>query len=471
MDFRKMICPEVWGEQYTDGKWDKQVRYCNTTKQVLSYKQGTSAQNWLPGITKKLLIQHWLGKKTIFYTSRGYDKKLKEPSRYICVMLDGDVKKKKNLGTTQGCKLFFDWLKDNYFPGLFIEPSTNGKGWHGYYLLDCLGLSNKQVNQHLRTLQKVLRQLAQDQQANKEFAKLDRCPAGCFLEMIEIKGTCPEYTFEGKRIVDVTFGQLAKVPRTLPSRLDEFDKLESLALNPATIVGWEYQYCIDTATTAEIEPNQVTKLKLAIGSNNDGGRIFSPEQYEATKTGNYFSIAAQLLGTTKIKIGRRSATTADMAIFLMLLEHFSTKGKNDNGAMPFARFENTWQALYRAGDVTRPWDHHRYKALRQYLSDRGLINWIDDTYVAPIVVDDVTVKAGRCCEWEASEELLAILNTEKRKASLAGTDSATDTEPMLIDGPHPLRMLDFAGFIEYKQQQLAIIEHQQQTLQHLGLAG
>ena len=57
-------------------------------------------------------------------------------------MIDIDCHKS---GNPESAKAFADWLKDNYFPNLYHEPSTNGKGRHGYFVLFKDGCSDVAV--------------------------------------------------------------------------------------------------------------------------------------------------------------------------------------------------------------------------------------------------------------------------------------------------------------------------------------
>lgn len=50
--------------------------------------------------------------------------------------------------------------------------------------------------------------------------------------------------------------------------------------------------------------------------------------------------------------GRVAVTVKDVAVFLLLLRFF-TNNMNQNGTLPWARFEALWTALYQAGDVER----------------------------------------------------------------------------------------------------------------------
>src|ERR1019366_7955819 len=74
------------------------------------------------------------------------------------VMIDIDCLKCRGLGSKEGAVAFADHLKAVYFPGIWFEPSTNGNGMHGYFVLHKLGVHARDVNAQLRTFEKWLRQ-------------------------------------------------------------------------------------------------------------------------------------------------------------------------------------------------------------------------------------------------------------------------------------------------------------------------
>jgi hypothetical protein len=114
-----------------------------------------------------------------------------------------------------------------------------------------------------------------------------------------------------------------------------------------------------------------------------------------------------------------------MAVFLLLLRFF-TNNMNENGTLPWARFEGLWAALYRAGDVERAFNPKRFAAIRNHLSSlvvdgEALLEWEDETY-----------SAGQACKWRASEKLMRMIEQERE-----GT-SSTETDLVVLDDyPRP----------------------------------
>ena len=97
------------------------------------------------------------------------------------------------------------------------------------------------------------------------------------------------------------------------------------------------------------------------------GQQFNPEELANLRIG-YLALARELLGGRKlVASGRKVVTAEDVAVFLMFLRFFTTN-MNPDGSLPTARWRELWSALHGAGDVGRPWCHHRHAAVRNLLS-------------------------------------------------------------------------------------------------------
>jgi hypothetical protein len=75
--------------------------------------------------------------------------------------------------------------------------------------------------------------------------------------------------------------------------------------------------------------------------------------------------------------------------------------------LPVARWRETWKALFGAGDIGRAWCHHRFATMRNYLSDKCLLAWEDESFVVGVYGDDGRFVPGRAAKWKAGEELMA----------------------------------------------------------------
>ena len=138
----------------------------------------------------------------------------------ILVLIDIDVQKAGGLGSTQGARDFANHLRDTVFPNLYIEPSTHGRGIHGYVVVDCRidsphNPTDRQpnywaatVNRQLILLEERLQQIATE--------------GGFDIEQVEIMGLVNEMSWSNGRLVEIHKRHaLAKVPAGLVTRFEE----------------------------------------------------------------------------------------------------------------------------------------------------------------------------------------------------------------------------------------------------------
>jgi hypothetical protein len=113
-------------------------------------------------------------------------------------------------------------------------------------------------------------------------------------------------------------------------------------------------------------------------------------------------------------------TETDFAQAVVLLRFF-TENRNPDGSLPQRRVQELWTALYDAGDFTRPWNHHRWKAIRDWLSEMGWLDWQDHRYQIGTGRGD-----GQACKWRLHEEFVQqldwlALHQEEGEASFVDT--------------------------------------------------
>lgn len=78
--------------------------------------------------------------------------------------------------------------------------------------------------------------------------------------------------------------------------------------------------------------------------------------------------------------GRRKIIAEDVQVFAYLIHHCSLD-MNDDGSLPTERIKALWNWLYEAGISSRPYDPHRYTAIRNGFSAMELLNWTDHHYI------------------------------------------------------------------------------------------
>jgi hypothetical protein len=318
----------------------------------------------------------------------------------VLVMLDFDAGDKHGGGTTEGCWRFAEQVRDTLFPGLYLEPSTNGQGVHGYLRLLKLGIRADLVRQALKNLDRYLKKLA--------------ASVGADIACVEVKGLPPGVTYDNKgNISSITFGQFAKLPRgrgVLDTCTVKYDDIA--LLDPDEI---------------KVEPRREEGIEKKVRSQRPLGSFDSRVVRQETldKMPELEKLSSSLLrqwtGGTSFKAGRWTVTATDLAQFFALM--LCIKPRPDD-SLPVRAVGRLWEEVYLAGDFTRPWNHHRFKAIRDLLSRHGHIDWLDFRF------QYVPERKGRCCRWQVSDELRSAL------LSLMGETTVVDTAAPLPDGPH-----------------------------------
>ncbi|WDI39877.1 hypothetical protein [Bremerella sp. P1] len=314
--------------------------------------------------------------RQMYFAGAGESKKL-----LTLTNIDVDCKKK---GSPEGARQYLQFLRDNYFPNLYSEPSTNGRGGHGYFLLEKEDHDTEHVN---KALLQVLTPWLNDLAADFD------------VEFVEIKGTMPvvEWGWRKFEVLSYKSGMLAKVPRGLVSRFDELK-------NTTRIAAGDILFHLPTPET------KPSLIQVDPSSGSVSGKHFDAETLAGLKKdGRFQVVASSLISAHPLKTsGRSVVTVGDMAIALMLGE-WLTNNMPANGAMPTKRWAELWKALYEAGDVERGWDHKRFAVIRNYLSSLGLIEWEDESYRPGWYADDGTFVKGKAAKWRFSAELMVKL--------------------------------------------------------------
>ncbi len=362
------------------------VRPVNTNAQILDLFTG-KGRKWLPTIRNRHFDDHMQRIDTFYFQGNG-----QASAPETLVMIDVDCLKCLGLGSKEGAHEFAAHLKMTYFPDLYFEPSTNGNGVHGYFVLHKLGLPANTVNAQLRTFEKWLKQEARR--------------IGADIEDVEIKGTCPVFEYEDGKLVRVKAGTNAKLPRGDVRATTHIDITDLAKFVPVEEEVPVVRRSSHGSSSASWCPKAITPDNLA-----DMPRLRE---------------VAVMFGLPDQKCsGRVAVTVEDVAVFLLLLRFF-TRNMNENGTLPWARFEGLWTALYHAGDIQRAFNSKRFAAIRNHLSSLAvdgevLLEWEDETY-----------SMGQACKWRASEKLMNMMEEEREYAS-----STETTLTILDDYPRP----------------------------------
>jgi hypothetical protein len=319
----------------------------------------------------------------------------------IIVMLDADAGEEHGGGTTEGCWRFMEKVKDELFPGLYLEPSTNGTGVHGYVVIWKLGIRADLVRQALKNLERYLKRMA--------------ASVGADIACVEVKGLPPSVTYDDKgNITDITFGQWAKLPRGR-------GVLDTCKVNYNDIA-------LLDPDEIKVEPQQEAGVEKKVRSQRHLGsfdsRVVRQETLDKMPELEKFAscLLRQWTGGTFVKAGRWTVTPTDLAQFFALM--LCIKPRPDD-SLPVRAVGRLWEEVYLSGDFSRPWNHHRFKAIRDLLSQHGHIDSVDFRF------QYVPERKGRCCRWQVSDELSSALSFIQR-----GETTVVDTAASFPDGPH-----------------------------------
>jgi hypothetical protein len=356
-------------------------------------------------------LDHFAGRATHYFWADH-----RASAAEIVVMIDFDAGEEHGGGSTTGCWRFAGLVRDKLFPGLYLEPSTNDEGVHGYLVLCKGGIKAGLVRAALKNLDAYLKKLA--------------ASVGADIACVEVKGLPPGVEYDDKgNISHITFGQFAKLPRgrgVVDTCKVQYGDLA--LLDPDEI-------------RAESEPQPEKTVQVKAGNKRPGSfdcRVVRQETLdrlpELEKLSS--SLLRQWTGADSFKAGRWTVTSTDVAQFFALM--LCIKPKPDD-SLPVRAIGRLWEEVHLAGDFSRPWNHHRFKAIRDLLSQHGHIDWVDFRF------QNLPEGKGRCCKWRISFALSSLLS------SLMGETTVVDTAVRLPYGPHEFHMPQWFNFVLDRQ--------------------
>jgi hypothetical protein len=388
---RELVCPLVYGEKTPDG-----VRPRITKDTFVGL---WNQDRPLPKLPNYRCLDHFAGRDTLYFFGNG-----RPADDYTLAMIDVDVLKCRGLGTPEGALAFTNRLK-TLWPGLYFERSTNGKGVHAYLLVRKKGVAAKEVNKALKRLEKWLRAEAKRVRAD--------------IEQVEVKGTCPELALHHGFLQSVRYGQFAKLPREA-HRFAEWQA--TTVLRHQELMGSRFDVAPDQPAQVPA-PGMASNGKASLVSGSVSGRFIEDDELAAIP--KYEGLYRAWVGGQDLKAGKWKVTAHDFAVAMVLLRHFHAE-PNADGTLPCRRAAELWTSLYKVGDVQRPWNHHRWKAIRAFLSAKGHIDWTDNRYEYSQRADG-EVRRGTACKWTITEGYALTLD---RVASLATEQTG---EPSFVD--------------------------------------
>lgn len=323
---------------------------------------------------------HCLGKKTLYFFGNDDPR-----CPYTLVMIDIDVLKSKKLGSPEGARHLAEHYKA-LFPNSFWEPSTNDQGMHGYLLISKSDYTAGEVKKGMLNLQAYLRKEAE----------------GYDVELVEVKGQPCVVAWTGREIDHLTYGQFAKLPRH--ATLEDMQSLEVIAL-------WDLTHS-PMFTEAKAPEADMKK---------EGSLSFDIIDAEGLKRLERFTTSYVCNRT--LTVGKTRVMPVDFAILNAILL-WKKRHPCKDGATPTKAIQFLWDELRKQGITDRAFDPQRYKVMRDYLSERGLIDVVDNRYWYR------KDGKGQAMKWhisDAYEGLLSnIVEGEPSTSMKTGGDTGTD---------------------------------------------
>jgi hypothetical protein len=245
---------------------------------------------------------------------------------------------------------------------------------------------------------------------------------------VEVKGTCFVPEWKDGRCVEVRCGQLAKIPVTALDRPREFLALSKVTMGVLNILHRK-------PITLPQTPVQVVDSKPTDRKRKGSTRTHPiPRAVIERIDSAYMAVAQKYVPQRLQTSGRHVATAEDVAIYLAIAGYITGRQGEDR-VMPSRRIEAIWKAMYKAKDVRRPHCVKRVAAIRNHLSDLGLIAWQDERFWSPDKCDRFGGKAqkGVCCKYSLSSELMEELGLADQSNSLSPQrESTAGTDPVIL---------------------------------------
>jgi hypothetical protein len=361
----KRVSPLDWGRKMPDADAGKPLpKPVNLKDQVLPYVQG----NWGSGVRKLTLtaiVRHLVDDDTCYFTANSLGDE-------TILLIDIDC---HSSGTLEGAKRFARHLKENYFPNLYVETSTHGNGAHGFLVVDKSFWTAAEYKGVLVGLEKWLKLVLRSTDFD--------------VEDVEIKGTpmTVEWGSRRREARGVTYGSLAKMPRDW-RRFGEWQSTTRMTAH-------ELRRLPERFPVAEPQPEATPPVVRKETKGSVSGKLVDPDVIRRLEP-----LAREMLGSLSPQTGRSSRAVVvaeDLQVALAVLRA-CTLDMNADGSMPVMRVKALWDKAHEAGDTTRAFSFHRFGAIRNALSDMGLLEWEDDTY-----------RFGKACKWKLGERLMGTM--------------------------------------------------------------
>lgn len=364
-------------------------------------KKATLIKNYnekkLPRMTEAMAKQHFKGQETLYFWADH-----RQSTEEIIFLVDIDALKARKMGSKQGAVDFAQYLIEQYFPNAYMEISTHGNGVHLFLVMRKKDIPNEDVRKSLKHLDAWLKYIAKSINAD--------------IEEVEVKGLPPILKYDGKKLIGMTYGLLAKLPREVLTRFPELQNT--------------YQ-----CTPSELLALHIPEAERKVARSSKGGsvsrRLISEE--EIGKLDWYKQVGMTLLkGKLPVCPDRRHTITWDDVAILLLILKYNHEHPEPDGSLSSKMIEGWWRALFDAGDIERGYHASRIKPIRDALSDAGLLAWLSNEYQYGYKNRDGEYVKGVSCKWGITDEVYDILADERREASSISTEKQEDNATPMV---------------------------------------
>jgi hypothetical protein len=234
---------------------------------------------------------------------------------------------------------------------------------------------------------------------------------GLDVEYVEVKGKIAELSFSHHKCSSVKAGDLMKAPPSIEFMSGEV--VDARIFADPRFDPWPEE--------------EQDKNKRKQGSSSGSSGSFHPRLV----TEEIESRIPELVEFVKAQFPDRPLSADRWAItdrqFAEVLLTLVLLKPNADGSNPYARHEAFICELHKAGVFSHAYNHHRYKAVRDYLSSKGAIHWVDANYRPGFVGEK-----GQSCKWHLDPVLIAqvemcvgLLEVEEDSGyTLVDTDTA-----------------------------------------------
>jgi hypothetical protein len=240
----------------------------------------------------------------------------------------------------------------------------------------------------------------------------------------------------------VKYGQFAKIPRQAETRFDE------LATTTVLVI------------SEPLPKNSGPVLKVVKTKSNAGscdGRFISEEEIGMIPA---FEKFYENLGV-ELRDKRYLVSANDFAIFCVLLRWFTENpekvgGKKDT--LPVRKVEGLWMSLYEADIAERPFNCHRFKVIRDFLSREKHIDWIDHRYqwTARDAAGNVLTE-GIACKWRLTDHFMGLLESVFKTGGgdfVVSEEFKKGTGEFRVPVPCPIEVVDDRYWLSRAEEEL-----------------